>query len=568
MWRQEGRELQDGGAHTEAKGGKYYGGIFKVNESDYIKNLFPHNITDAISYRVATQIYEGLMKFDQKDLSLIKGLADSISVDESKTVYTVRLKKGVLFHDDPCFKDGMGRELTSEDVKFCFTKLCTQDINNQGFNVFQNVVKGANEYYAASQGGKTPAAPVEGMKVIDKYTIEFTLLSPNSLFLYNLARPFTFIFPREAYEKYGIEMRVKAVGTGPFKILSIEDDISIILKKNEKYHGVDKDGNKLPYLDAIKVRFIRDKKTELLEFKKANLDMMYRLPTDYIIEIMEEVNMKKGDYGQYELQKSPEMVTHFLSFLNQGKLFNNRDLRKAFSFAIDRKHILEAVLNGEGYAPATHGITPLDIFKNPVYDVSKIAGYEFNADSAKYYLNKSGYANGKGFPKLTLELNSDGERNVAVAEEVIKQLKDHLNISVELNIVPTAQLVENMIRGKSDFYKGGFLADIPNPENFLWFLYGKSVPDDMSKESYPNITRYKNAEFDKYYEMGLQAKTQEEAFAHFMKAENIAMQDAPILTLWYDEGYRLLQSYVKNFPNNAMQYRDFSTVYFTPRHSN
>ncbi|HEX8546668.1 MAG TPA: ABC transporter substrate-binding protein, partial [Cytophagaceae bacterium] len=390
----------------------------------------------------------------------------------------------------------------------------------------------------------------------------------NSLFLYNLARPFTFIFPKEAYEKYGIEMRIKAVGTGPFKILSVEDDISIILKKNEKYHGVDKDGNKLPYLDAIKVRFIKDKKTELLEFKKANLDMMYRLPTDYIIEIMEEVNVKKGDYGQYELQKSPEMVTHFLSFLNQGKLFSNKDLRKAFSYAIDRKHILEAVLNGEGYAPATHGITPLDIFKNPVYDVTKISGYEFNADSAKFYLEKSGYGGGKGFPKLTLELNSDGERNVAVAEEVIKQLKDHLNISVELNIVPTAQLVENMIRGKSDFYKGGFLADIPNPENFLWFLYGKSVPDDLSKESYPNITRYKNPNFDKFYEMGLQAKTQEEAFAYFMKAENIAMQDAPIITLWYDEGYRLLQSHVKNFPNNAMQYRDFSTVYFTPRHSN
>ncbi len=547
---------------TAAKGGRYYGGVFKVNESDYIKNLFPHNITDAISYRVANQVYEGLMKFNQADLSLIKGLAEDYSVDPSKTVYTFKLRKGVLFHDNECFPGGKGRELTAEDVKFCFTQLCTQNINNQGFSVFQGILKGADEYYKASEGGKKPSFEVEGIKVIDPNTIQFTLTAPNSIFLYNLARPFTYIFPKEALEKYGLEMRTKAVGTGPFKIFSIEDDISIILKKNENYWASDDHGNKLPFLDAIKIKFIKDKKTELLEFKKGNLDMMYRLPTDHIIEILEEVKGNKGQFGQYDLQRTPEMATHFLSFLNQGKIFNNKDLRKAFSFAIDRKKILEFVLNGEGYAPATHGITPIDIFKNPLYDVSKINGYDLNLDSAKYYLKKAGYPDGKGFPKITLELNSDGERNAAVAEEIQKQLKEHLNISIELNIVPFAQLVENMINGKSDFFRGGWIADYPNPENFLWFFYGKTVPASLEKPSYPNMMRYKSDNFDKLYEAGLKATTEEEAFKHFLEAENIVMQDAPILVLWYDEGYRLMQSFVKNFPNNAMQYRDFTNVYF------
>ncbi|MCR6641969.1 MAG: ABC transporter substrate-binding protein [Sporocytophaga sp.] len=547
---------------TAAKGGRYYGGVFKVNESDYIKNLFPHNITDAISYRVANQVYEGLMKFNQADLSLIKGIAEDYSVDPSKTVYTFKLRKGVFFHDNECFPGGKGRELTAEDVKFCFTQLCTQNINNQGFSVFQGILKGADEYYKASEGGKKPSFDVEGIKVIDPNTIQFTLTAPNSIFLYNLARPFTYIFPKEALEKYGLEMRTKAVGTGPFKIFSIEDDISIILKKNENYWAADEHGNKLPFLDAIKIKFIKDKKTELLEFKKGNLDMMYRLPTDHIIEILEEVKGNKGQFGQYDLQRTPEMATHFLSFLNQGKIFNNKDLRKAFSFAIDRKKILEFVLNGEGYAPATHGITPIDIFKNPLYDVSKINGYDLNLDSAKYYLKKAGYPDGKGFPKITLELNSDGERNAAVAEEIQKQLKEHLNISIELNIVPFAQLVENMINGKSDFFRGGWIADYPNPENFLWFFYGKTVPASLEKPSYPNMMRYKSDKFDKLYEAGLKATTEEESFKHFLEAENIVMQDAPIMVLWYDEGYRLMQAFVKNFPNNAMQYRDFTNVYF------
>lgn len=547
---------------TAAKGGRYYGGVFKVNESDYIKNLFPHNITDAISYRVANQVYEGLMKFNQADLSLIKGIAEDYSVDPTKTVYTFKIRKGVFFHDNECFPNGKGRELTAEDVKFCFTQLCTQNINNQGFSVFQGILKGADEYYKASEGGKKPSFEVEGIKVIDPNTIQFTLTAPNSIFLYNLARPFTYIFTKEAMEKYGLEMRTKAVGTGPFKIFSIEDDISIILKKNENYWGSDEHGNKLPFLDAIKIKFIKDKKTELLEFKKGNLDMMYRLPTDHIIEILEEVKGKKGQYSQYDLQRTPEMATHFLSFLNQGKIFNNKDLRKAFSFAIDRKKILEFVLNGEGYAPATHGITPIDIFKNPVYDVTKINGYDLNLDSAKFYLKKAGYPDGKGFPKITLELNSDGERNAAVAEEIQKQLKEHLNISIELNIVPFAQLVENMINGKSDFFRGGWIADYPNPENFLWFFYGKTVPASLEKPSYPNMMRYKSDKFDKLYEAGLKATTQEEAFKHFLEAENIVMADAPIMVLWYDEGYRLMQAFVKNFPNNAMQYRDFTNVYF------
>jgi oligopeptide transport system substrate-binding protein len=545
---------------TEAKGGKYYGGVFVLNESDYIKNLFPHNIVDAISYRVASQIYEGLMKFDQKDLSLKNAIAESYTIDETQTIYTFKLRKGVTFHDDDCF-GGKGREVTAEDVKYCFTMLCTPSSQNQGFSAVDNIIKGAHEYYEAAKNGK-PAFEVEGIKVVDPLTIQFTLTSPNSIFLNNLARPFTFIFPKEAYEKYGLEMRTKAVGTGPFTIQELQEGNVIVLKKNANYYLNDADGNKLPYLSGIKVKFLREKKSELLEFKKGQLNMMYRMPTDYIILIEESTAQKKGEYGEYELQRSPEMATHFLGFLNTSKSFNNKNIRKALSFAIDRKKILDAVLNGEGYSHGIYGLTPLDAFKG--YDVKKVRGYELNLDSSIYYLRKAGFNNGKDVPKITLELNSDGERNIAVAEEVKKQLKDNLNITVEINVVTTAQLVENMQSGKSDFFRAGWFADYPSPENFLWFFYGKNVPASADKLSYPNLTRYVNPEFDKLYEAGLAAKTQEEAYENFLKAEQIAMADAPIIVLWYDEGYRLLQANVKGLDNNAMQYRDFTGVFFVP----
>ncbi|MFN6943999.1 MAG: ABC transporter substrate-binding protein [Cytophagaceae bacterium] len=547
----------------ETKGGKYYGEVLNINESDYFKNLFPHHIIDAISYRIATQVYEGLLKFNPSDLKLTKGLAEDYTVDPTNTIYTFQLKKGIMFHDDECFPNSKGRELTAKDVEYCFTLLCTQDANNQGFTVFKDILKGANEHYEASIGGKKPANGVEGIKVIDSHTIQFTLTEPNSIFVYNLARPFTFIFPKEALDKYGLDMRTKAVGTGPFQVHHIDEGTAVILKRNENYHLADADGNKLPYLDGIKVRFIRDRKTELLEFKKGNLHMMYRLPTDYIIEILDEAQSKKGEYGQYELQSSPEMATHIYAFLNDG-VFSNKNVRKALSFAIDRHLIKEAVLNGDGYAAGFHGITP-PTFEDRGYDISKIKGYNKNIDSAKFYLRKAGYPDGKGFPKVVLDLNADGERNIPVAEEIKKQLKENLNIEMELNLIPHAQLVEKMISGQSQFFRVGWIADYPNPENFLWLFYGKTVPQERNAQSYPNMLRYKNDKFDELYEKGLSAKNDQEAFKHFMQAENLLMEDAPAIILWYDEGYNLLQAEVKNFHTNAMQYRDFSEVFLTPK---
>jgi peptide/nickel transport system substrate-binding protein len=149
-----------------------------------------------------------------------------------------------------------------------------------------------------------------------------------------------------------------------------------------------------------------------------------------------------------------------------------------------------------------------------------------------------------------------------VALYVKKQLKDNLNIEMELNISPLAKITEKSMSGNYDLLRVAWIADYPNPENFLWFFYGKNVPETTEGTSYPNLTRYKNPEFDALYEKGLAATTEKESFEYFMQAEQMAMADAPAIILWYDEGFRLMQSYVKNFPNNSLQYRDFSEVYF------
>ncbi len=542
------------------KGNRFYGGIFNINESEYIKNLFPPSIVDIYSYRVASQLYEGLLKFDQKDLSIIPSLAASYEKDETNTIYTFKLRQGVKFHKDVSFPDGGTRELKATDIEYCFKMLCTRSLENKSFYLFKDIVKGANEYYEATENDPNVSMDLAGVKVIDDYTIQVELEKPSAIFLYNLCRPGTFIYPREAFEHHGEDMREKCVGTGPFTLSSIDEDISIILRRNEDYYKKDEFGNQLPYLNAIQIQFLRDKKVELAEFKQRNLDMMYRLPTESVIEILESsMSAEDGGFNQYDLQRTPEMSTQVLVMNHQSKIFSNLNVRKAFSFAIDRETILNKVLNGEGFDYGKYGITPPS-FQN--YDIKKINGYSFDVDSARYYLQKAGYKNGEGFPPFKIDLNAEGERYTNVALYVKKQLKDNLNIDMELNISPLAKITEKSISGNYDLIRVAWIADYPNPENFLWFFYGKNVPETTEGTSYPNLARYKNPKYDELYEKGLSATTEKESFEYFMKAEQLAMEDAPAIMLWYDEGFRLMQSYVKNFPNNSLQYRDFSEVYF------
>ena len=136
--------------HEQGKGGVYYGGVFRMNEVEDFRSLYPLNITEVVGHRITNQIYEGLVKYDQKDLKILPALATSWDINENATKFTLHLRSGVKFHDDPCFPGGEGRVVTANDFKYCFTKLCSSDLQNQGFWVFKNRVIGADEYYQST----------------------------------------------------------------------------------------------------------------------------------------------------------------------------------------------------------------------------------------------------------------------------------------------------------------------------------------------------------------------------------------------------------------------------------
>lgn len=544
-----------------AKGGVYYGGVFRMNEEEDFRNLYPLNITEVVSHRITNQIYEGLVKLNQKDLSVIPGLAEKWEINPEATTFTFYLRKGVKFHDDEAFPDGKGREVTAKDFKYCFDKLCESDPNNQGFFIFENRVKGANEYHESTIRKQPLAGGVEGVKVIDDYTLQINLNYSFAGFLEILTTPFAWVFPKEAVEKYGVDMRVKCVGTGPFRLKEVKEGEAVVLVRNDEYWNVDEFGNQLPYLEAIKFTFIKEKKAELLEFRKGNLDMVFRLPLEMIDEVMGELETaKSGNNPKFEMQVTPALSLTYYGFQHKHEVFRNKLVRLAFNYAIDREKIVNFTLKGDARAGMYGIVPPAEAFKD--YDFSQIKGYTFDPNKAKKFLADAGYPNGKGFPEIDLQLNSGGQRNTQIAEVIQKMLNENLNIKVKLNVMPFAQHLENLETGKSEFWRTGWIADYPDPESFLNLLYGPHVPANLNDKSYINSVRYQSAKFDSLFSAALKEVDTKKRFELYRMADQVAIDDAAIMPIYYDENTRLVQQNVKNFDQNAMEYRDLGKVYF------
>lgn len=542
----------------KAKGGVKYGGIFRENETEFYRSLYPQNITEVVGHRIVNQIYEGLVSLNQADLSIEPSIAKSWTVNDSATVFTFTLRKGVFFHDNEVFENGKGREVTANDFVYCLELLCKKSASNQGFWLFENIVKGAKEYY------EKPSAQTRenlGITALNDSTLQITLENPYAGFLYRLAMPFCYVFPHELYEKKGEAMRDIAVGTGPFLVKRILQDEGVYLARNEKYWKHDEFGNQLPYLDGVKFSFIKEEKTEMLEFRKANLEMKHRLPLDAVNEIIDTAGQLKGEYKKFELQQTTELSLQYYGYLHVNSIFSNDHVRRAFCYAIDRKKIVDYTLKGEG-VPAYNGIVPLGMSG---YNNEAVKGFTFDPAKAQAELKLAGYENGKGFPKITLQINSGGGRNEKVAEAITSMLKENLNVEVVITQLPFAQHLENYETGKAIFWRAGWVADYPDPENFLTLCYGKHVPEKVTDKAYLNAFRYKNPAYDKLFETALATTDFERRNRIYEQLDQIVVRDAVMLPISYTINRRLIQPYVKNFPINGMEYRLYRDIWFSQK---
>ena len=411
----------------------FTGGIFRTNETNSFKSLFPISINHAVSSRIALQVYQGLVKLNQRTLEAEPLLAKEIKVSDDGRIYTFTLNDSVYFHDDSCFKDGKGRELNANDVKYCFDMLCSAIEGNRTSSYFTEIVAGAKEHYDLTVNGNYPVSGVQGVRVLDDKTIQIELLSSYSYFLKILAQAYCCIYPKEAYEMYGNKLRSHTVGTGPFilKNKDINEDVELRLVKNPNYWEYDDNGNKLPYLDVIKITFNNNKKIELTNFRKGNLDMVYQLPVEELDALLVSLDSaKNGGNPEFKLQSNKEdgLSISYYCFNMLNPIFKKLEVRKAFNLAIDRDKITKYTLHGEA-DPALNGLVP-NLGTN---EVERVKGFAYNPTLAKELLSKAGFPNGEGFPTIELDINESNYLNEKVALAVKKMLFENLGIKININ---------------------------------------------------------------------------------------------------------------------------------------
>lgn len=531
--------------------GKYYGGVFSANETEELRSLFPLSLQQAAAHRIGAQVYEGLVRLDARDLSIVPGLASSWQVDPSGLVYTFALREGVRFHDDPCFPDGKGRLLTADDVTLCFNRICTRDPeNNFMFWLLQDRVAGANAHYAE---GAAVESPVKGVSAPDSRTIRFELMTPWPGFLNVLAHQGCWIYPKEAWEHYGAEARWHPVGTGPFRVKSFERGSVMVLERWADYWGTDTDGAPLPYLDAVRYTFVGDKGQELDAFLGGALSVVYELPVD-------RTDALRPDAG-YAVQSAPALSIQFYGLNMRKPPFNDPRVRRAFGLAIDRQALVDSVLDGLAIVPE-HGVVAPGLTG---YHYEMVPGLAHDPQEARRLLADAGYAGGEGLPTVHLQVNNNGFGYVKVAEAAQAMLERELGARVITSVLPAQQHFTRVERGEPLFWREGWIADHPDPENFLALFYGRNAPEDTAAASFLNSTRFRDARFDSLFALAGRTADNTERLRLLALAESRLMEELPMLPLYHERSVRLVQRWVRDFPINGMEYRDLRTVWMEPR---
>lgn len=499
--------------------------IFRYNESTGIASLDPAFSKNQSTMWPVHQLFNTLI--ESEDDTLTKGsLAKSWDIAADGTEYIFHLRTDVFFHDNDAFTGGKGRKMVATDVVYSYKRIMDPKLASPGFYIFNNVVDSA-----------------DGFKALDDSTFRLKLIKPYAPILQILKMTYCSVVPKEVVEKYGTDFRSHPCGTGPFQFVTWDEGLALVLKKNENYFEKDPAGNRLPYLDGIKITFNESKATEFLLFRQKQLDFLNDIDASFKDEILTlKGELRDSWKDKVVLQIHPYLNTEYFGFLVDSTKDIVKDsplrlkkLRQAMNYAIDRRKMILYLRNSLS-SPAESGFVPEGM---PSFDTS-VKGYSYDPQKTKQLLAEAGFPNGRGLPVIKLfTIPIYGE----IGSYLAKQFEE-AGIPVTVEVVQRSFLFELTSNSRASFFRGSWIADYADAFNYLSCFYSKNPAP-------PNYTRYKNPGFDKLFEQAVAEANDSLRFILYRKADQVLINDAPVIPLWYDRVIRLVQPTISGFePNN------------------
>jgi peptide/nickel transport system substrate-binding protein len=480
-------------------------------------------------------LYNTLVEVDN-DLHIVPSLAKNWEISDDRLIYTFHLRTDIFFQDDEAFANGKGRSLSAGDVAYSFRRIVDKQIASPGSWIFNNKIDSVNGFIA-----------------INDSTFQLKLIRPYMPMLGILSMQYCSIVPKEAVEKYGNDFRRHPVGSGPFAFVAWEEGQALILKRNDHYFEKDSVGDRLPYLDGIKISFYDSKATEFLLFRQKQLDFINDMESSFKDEVLtKNGELRKEWKNKMILQTHPYLNIEYLGILvdTTNDLVKNsplrfKKIRQAINYGFDRRKMILYLRNSLGI-PAESGFVPAGL---PSFDSTKVKGYNYDPAKTKQLLSEAGFPDGKGLPVtklLTIPIYSD------LAGFIAKQLEEE-GIPIQVEVIQKSLLLDLTSNSRALFFRGSWIADYPDAENYLSVFYSRNPAP-------PNYTRYKNPAFDVLFEKALAEKDDSLRYNLYQQADQLMINDAPVVPLWYDESIHFLQPNIENFQPNSLNLLELRQV--------
>jgi len=488
----------DDSTGTTGEGGKpVAGGIFNyfIIEPSFID---PYNGQESEGIQVIQSVFDSLVAFDPLTSKVLPAAAESWEPNADASVWTFHLNKKDKFHN--------GRTVTAADFKYAWERICDPNGGSE-ISYHLDAVKG----YQAMQDGT--ATELEGVKVIDDYTLEVTLSYPFGDFLKWVGHPTLGPVPKEEVEKDPKAFAEMPIGNGPFKMAAPwQHDQLIQVVRSDDYYG------EKAYLDGVDFKIFKDEETAYLEFQAGNLDFT-QVPTG-------QLEAAKAQYGAsangWTVSPGKQVVTgaylgvNYTILMTENEFLKNADLRRALSLAINRQALCDTIYEG-ARKPATgmvsegvEGYLP-DQWPYAKYDVAQ----------AKQLLEKAGYPGGQGLPEFSIIYNTGSGHEKVYA--LVQADWAAIGVKTKLEGIEWAQFLDTRDAGDFTISRSGWVADYPSADNFLW--------PELSSESADNDGLYKNPAFDQLLTEARQTADPAARTAKYQEAERMAGEDSPVIPL-------------------------------------
>jgi ABC-type transport system substrate-binding protein len=508
--------------------------IFHYNEQTGIASLDPALAKNQSIMWAIHQLYNTLVEVDSQ-LNIVPSISNRWEISDDKTKYTFYLRKDVVFHDDPCFENGKGRRMTAKDVEYSFKRIADRNTASPGAWIFN---------------GKVDSA--DGFKAIDDTTFQVLLVTPYQPILGILSMQYCSVVPHEAIEKYGSDFRRHAVGTGPFQFVAWEEGQALVMKRNPHYFERDETGRQLPYLDGVKVSFYDSKATEFLLFRQKKLDFINDIDASFKDEVLtKKGTLRKEWQEKIQLQTHPYLNIEYFGILVdtanallKGSPLASKKIRQAINYGFDREKMVLYLRNSLGI-PAESGFVPAGL---PSFDSTEVKGYSYKPDLARRLIKEAGYSSAT-LPPIrlqTIPIYSE------IASYVARQLEE-LGFKIQVDVVQKSLLLDLTSNSKTPFFRGSWIADYPDAENYLSVFYSKNPAP-------PNYTRYKNPRFDALFERAIRETNDSLRYQLYREADQVMINDAPVVPLWYDMVVHLIQPNLKGLPANGLNLLELRRV--------